>query len=916
MKSLYVKTQKKVSDFCSQKPRTFYYLIYSITFISLALCVFSYFLEYGKSFVWIGSSDGLSQHFNSLAYFGTYLRDLFSGFLHGNFVIPMWDFSIGYGSDIMTTLHYYAIGDPLNFLSVFFKPEQTELLYCALVVVRLYLSGLAFSMFSRKMKCSNYGTFLGAIVYAFCGFALYASVRHPYFINSMIYLPLLLIGIEKIFNKERPYFFIAMVFLSVVSNFYFFYVLSVLIIVYIAFRFFMIYKENIVSNFFKNVGKFGGFYITGFAMGCFIFIPVAMLTLSSNRASAETATHAFYESGFYSNFIAAFIGGKWNTDWTCLSFAPIALSCVFLLFAERKKNTHLKIMFALLTILAMMPLAGKVLNGFSYVTNRWMFAYAFLMSFIVAAVAPQIKRLSGKKIATLSVLTIAYLAFMTIVPWAKTPIGVATCFLFFATSAVFVLSFFFQKHWKGRSKNTVVNFTRIALVFVTVIGILINANIRYSANQGNYTEEFVDFGDSFSLLTNTESRAIKELPNSEFFRYEIDSNDATMQYNSAIQNGTYGTDYYFSLVDSSVSNYMGAMRFTRSNDATYAGFDGRAYLSTVASSKYYVSETENLTCRPFGYYEKVAEMYSEKADLNYYVFENENALPFGFTYSSYVENSDFEKMTVTEKQQAVLQCAVGDFGNAVGGGSPHFSEQEIDYSVGSSSDGIEIKDGEFVVSKKNAEIVFNFQSLENSETYLLFDDLVFDDGKKRGDYGSIEVAESDTSHQIRINTTEYSWYTGNHDFLTNLGYSQKSKTTVNLTFKNKGTYSFNSMKIVSQPMDNLKIQSNNLKEDVLQNVAFEANRVTGKIALEVPKVLCMSIPFNDGWSAYVDGEKTELKACGIMFSGIELSPGEHTVELKYKTPFLELGIFVSAIGVLSTVGIVIYIEKYRKKHKN
>ena len=28
--------------------------------------------------------------------------------------LPMWDLHIGYGSDILTTLHYYVIGDPLT----------------------------------------------------------------------------------------------------------------------------------------------------------------------------------------------------------------------------------------------------------------------------------------------------------------------------------------------------------------------------------------------------------------------------------------------------------------------------------------------------------------------------------------------------------------------------------------------------------------------------------------------------------------------------------------------------------------------------------------------------------------------------------------------------------------------------------
>lgn len=37
--------------------------------------------------------------------------------------------------------------------------------------------------------------------------------------------------------------------------------------------------------------------------------------------------------------------------------------------------------YVLLTIFLLLPLAGYVFNGFGYVANRWVFAYAFLVRF-------------------------------------------------------------------------------------------------------------------------------------------------------------------------------------------------------------------------------------------------------------------------------------------------------------------------------------------------------------------------------------------------------------------------------------------------------------------------------------------------------------------------------------------------------
>ena len=87
-------------------------------FAGIALFLYMRFYLNGKSLIW--SHDGVPQHLNSLAYYGRYLRKiLHTLFIEHKLSIPMWDLNIGYGSDILTTLHYYVIGDPLTLLSVF-----------------------------------------------------------------------------------------------------------------------------------------------------------------------------------------------------------------------------------------------------------------------------------------------------------------------------------------------------------------------------------------------------------------------------------------------------------------------------------------------------------------------------------------------------------------------------------------------------------------------------------------------------------------------------------------------------------------------------------------------------------------------------------------------------------------------------
>lgn len=93
-----------------------YIMVYTLLFIAMAATVFSYFFINGKSFIW--HPDGWNQHYKALVYFAQWMRKIIRTLLFEHRLsFPEWNFHLGYGSGILTTLHYYAIGDPLNLFS-------------------------------------------------------------------------------------------------------------------------------------------------------------------------------------------------------------------------------------------------------------------------------------------------------------------------------------------------------------------------------------------------------------------------------------------------------------------------------------------------------------------------------------------------------------------------------------------------------------------------------------------------------------------------------------------------------------------------------------------------------------------------------------------------------------------------------
>ena len=129
-----------------------YWLIYTIGFAAIAFLVYFWFLACEKSFVW--TSDGQKQHLVSLMYYSQWLKDIAKNLFYNNRLeIPLWDMKIGYGSDVITTLNYYVLGDPLNLISVFFRTADMETCYTVFSFWRVFLFRvIAFIVDMAKQK--------------------------------------------------------------------------------------------------------------------------------------------------------------------------------------------------------------------------------------------------------------------------------------------------------------------------------------------------------------------------------------------------------------------------------------------------------------------------------------------------------------------------------------------------------------------------------------------------------------------------------------------------------------------------------------------------------------------------------------------------------------------------------------------
>jgi hypothetical protein len=93
-------------------------------------------------------------------------------------------------------------------------------------------------------------------------------------------------------------------------------------------------------------------------------------------------------------------------------------------------------------------------------------------------------------------------------------------------------------------------------------------------------------------------------------------------------------------------------------------------------------------------------------------------------------------------------------------------------------------------------------------------------------------------------------------------------------------------------------------------IAYRPNRIELRTNNPAPGFLVLSEIYYRGWEAWVDGRRTSVDRVNFALRGLELTPGQHTVEFKFLAHSFRTGAAWSAAGlVLLGIGGLIFYRK-------
>lgn len=880
-------------------------LHYTVIFCIMCAVAAFFFCSSGKGI--IHEADSISQHFPVFQYIIHYMRDFLNGVLtNGQFVLPMVDLNIGQGMDVLTTLNYYGFGDPVNLLFLFVPDSLMAEFYVVSVLLRLYCSGLFFLLYCDYMRAERNSLMVScAISYVFCSFGLFAVMKHSIFGCAMLYFPLVLLGIERIWREKKPGLLIASLTCSLISNFYFAYMTVIMTVLYVLLRVLREKNRSFRQCFAKLMG-YAGYYLLSAGLSAVILLPVVLAFFQNGRQGDirfQLSQYLSYSTAEYKRYLydLAFVNQN-ATGWTCLGFSVLVIPALAVLIFHRSKKEEKKLLSYLrwgtsgVVLMLCVPLAGKIMNGFGYVCNRWFFVGSLLAELLVIYLIPILFHASVREKLLVTCASIAWIIFVVlnkklIRTWQ---IGIMVC-----------LGVFLILLWVPEKKEQAIGVktsakTKISALLMEIC-VVFNIICLFSPSQGNYVMQYVDWVSQMDRCSDTPAVAVKQITEEETFR--IDQPSATINFSLTAQFNGHG--FYYSMVPECLTEFYRSVGLNQIQFSDLVRGNGACtILDEITSTRYYADWAGEENKIPYAY-KKVLE------DEKYAVYENPYALPLAFCYSTYMTREEYEALPLEKRQMALIQGAVLESEEESISGTDttdmNFSIEEYPVTALNGENAF-YKKGKLKAKSEGEKLELQFDVPADRECYLVFEGVY-----ASGEGSKFWYVESHLGRErVKVPGLKSRFEFSHHDIMVNLGYSSEKQNSCTIQFPEKMSVKVKNIKVVTYDLKDYPKQAQELQKYSLQNVRVDNNRIEGEISVPDTRLLYLSIPFSKGWSAYVDGEKTEIRKANLAYMAIPVDQGTHQIRFCYETPGIRAGAGITAVSLVILIITGIYRRRKRR----
>ena len=170
--------------------------------------------------------------------------------------------------------------------------------------------------------------------------------------------------------------------------------------------------------------------------------------------------------------------------------------------------------------------------------------------------------------------------------------------------------------------------------------------------------------------------------------------------------------------------------------------------------------------------------------------------------------------------------------------------------------------------------------------------------------------------RLRVETPEGSAsYTDEDGHIVEIG-NLSAGDTVTLTFELDDAYESGTIKLIGGRHDIHAFYGmvDALRQSTWRVDEYTSTMLSGTVQAAQDGILFTSVPYEEGWTVYVDGKEVEAEAIGGGLIGIPLEQGEHIVKMVYKAPGYFPGICIT-LGAALIFGLILWRRGMGKNYK-
>lgn len=837
--------------------------------------------------------------------YGPLFAELYERVMQGASLTYSW--VSGLGSCFLGNYFNY-LSSPIGAVVLFFGHNNVPEAIAVMILLKAALSASTFTYYlKRSLKSQSYAGVAFGIMYAFCGYML-AYYWNVMWLDAMVLLPIVLLGIERIIDNAKPTTYIVGLALSMFSNYYMSYMLCLFSVIYFlhyyitnnSFGMKVDPKSNVKglrnSKFFRSGCVFALASFAAAGLMAVVLLPVYGVLQSSSATSGTFPTEAdtyFNFFDFFANHFAALTttirssGDDVLPNIYC-GILTIILAPLFFFtktISKKEKITTLTLLGVLYATFNL-NFANYIWHGMHFPNDlpyRQSFIYSFVLLVMAYKTFIRLNEFKARHFGVVGAALIAYLVIVQELTSKNVTDGTVLLSLALIVLYVLILTVFKDK------KYQTVSIAALLIVCVCSEAVMCDTNsISISVDKTPYTSDLSDFQDIKSTLDTIEK--------DEFYRMELTDLRTRMDPSWYYYNGV---SVFSSMANEKLSNLQDDLGLMSNRINSYTYNPQTPVYNMMFALKYLVNnETPNVLSSK--YYTSVA------ANETFEAFKNKYNLPIAYLTGTDVKdwaNEDYIDTWKFETGSDPFQLQGDWFKRATGLENP-FEKIDISY-----------------VTYNNLQPFT--ESLEATSFYY---DKVTDDTdasttiylttEKEGNvYIYFDISGSSSKNLTITSSIGTATHSADQDCVLDLGrYSANETITLNIPFdENVGT-----LKLYAYTMNDEIFQQGYeiLSSGQLITEIHEDTYIKGKVVAENNGLLYTSIPYDKGWQVYIDGvqvDTDDIIKVGQSLLAVELNKGIHEIEFKYEATGVATGIAVSILTALILL-IIYLIKKLRRKH--